>query len=90
MPYWCAQTEGNREHVAERILQMAGYEVCFPRILERGLSPRMSSSHGTVDWPARPGPFYAMVLAAHTREKNSSNELTSACHPAVISRLEIA
>ena len=35
MPYWCAQTEGNREAVAERFLQMAGYSVYYPRILER-------------------------------------------------------
>jgi transcription antitermination factor NusG len=35
MPYWCAQTEGNREAVAERFLRMNGYEVYYPRILER-------------------------------------------------------
>ena len=35
MPYWCAQTEGNREAVAERFLQVAGYSVYYPRILER-------------------------------------------------------
>jgi hypothetical protein len=35
MPYWCAQTEGNREHVAERFLQIAGYSVYYPRIFER-------------------------------------------------------
>jgi transcription antitermination factor NusG len=36
MPYWCAQTEGNREAVAERFLTMAGYSVYYPRISERG------------------------------------------------------
>jgi transcription antitermination factor NusG len=36
MPYWCAQTEGNREHIAERFLQMNGYQPYFPRISERG------------------------------------------------------
>jgi transcription antitermination factor NusG len=35
MPFWCAQTEGNREAVAERFLRMNGYEVYYPRILER-------------------------------------------------------
>jgi hypothetical protein len=35
MPYWCAQIEGNREAVAERFLQMAGYSVYYPRIFER-------------------------------------------------------
>jgi transcription antitermination factor NusG len=36
MPFWCAQTEGNREAVAERFLKMAGYSVYYPRISERG------------------------------------------------------
>ena len=36
MPYWCARTEVNREHVAERFLRLAGYEVYCPRIRERG------------------------------------------------------
>jgi transcription antitermination factor NusG len=36
MPFWCARTEANREHVAERFLRMAGYEVYCPRIRERG------------------------------------------------------
>jgi transcription antitermination factor NusG len=35
MPYWCARTEVNREHVAERYLRLAGYEVYCPRIRER-------------------------------------------------------
>ena len=35
MSYWCAQTEGNREAVAERFLQMTAYSVYYPRILER-------------------------------------------------------
>jgi transcription antitermination factor NusG len=36
MPFWCAQTEGNREAVAERFLTMAGYSAYYPRISERG------------------------------------------------------
>jgi transcription antitermination factor NusG len=36
MPFWCAQTEGNREAVAERFLTTAGYSVYYPRISERG------------------------------------------------------
>jgi hypothetical protein len=36
MPFWCCRTEVNREHIAERFLRMAGYEVYYPRIRERG------------------------------------------------------
>jgi transcription antitermination factor NusG len=36
MPYWCARTEANREHIAEQFLRLAGYEVYCPRIRERG------------------------------------------------------
>jgi transcriptional antiterminator RfaH len=35
MPYWCARTEINREHVAEQFLRLAGYEVYCPRLRER-------------------------------------------------------
>ena len=35
MPYWCARTEVNREHVAEQFLRLAGYEVYCPRLRER-------------------------------------------------------
>jgi transcriptional antiterminator RfaH len=36
MPYWCARTEVNREHIAEQFPRLAGYEVYCPRIRERG------------------------------------------------------
>jgi transcriptional antiterminator RfaH len=36
MPYWCARTEANREHVAEQFLRLAGYQTYCPRIRERG------------------------------------------------------
>jgi transcription antitermination factor NusG len=36
MPFWCARTEVNREHVAEQFLRLAGYQTYCPRIRERG------------------------------------------------------
>jgi transcription antitermination factor NusG len=36
LPHWIARSEANREHVAARFLELAGYRVYLPRIRERG------------------------------------------------------
>ena len=51
MPFWCCRTDVNREHIAERFLRMAGYEVYCPRIRERGRA-----------WPLFPA--YCFITAA--------------------------
>jgi transcription antitermination factor NusG len=45
MPYWVAQCEVAREHVAERFLGMAGYETYCPRLKERGAARPLFPSY---------------------------------------------
>jgi transcription antitermination factor NusG len=45
MPYWVAQCEVAREHVAERFLQLAGYSTYCPRLRERGAARPLFPSY---------------------------------------------
>jgi transcriptional antiterminator RfaH len=68
MPWWCAQHQPNRSRVAVGHLELLGFEVYLPRVLER------RTNHGKrvmVEQPLFPG--YLFLAVTVTRQWHAAN-----------------